>query len=96
MRLEKSVVIVAGAGPGIGEGIVKVLASEGADIAVVDISEAEAERIASYVEKSGRKAVAIKADLTDEEECKKVVKTSLDYFGKAHHNFFSLELQACS
>lgn len=82
MKLEGKVVIVAGAGPGIGEGTVKVLASEGADIAVVDINETEAKRIAEYVKKAGRKAVAIKADLTDEEECKKVVKTTLDSLGK--------------
>ena len=82
MKLEGKVVIVAGAGPGIGEGTVKVLASEGADIAVVDINEAEAKRITEDVKKSGHKAVAIKADLTDEEECKKVVKTSLDSLGK--------------
>ena len=82
MKLEGKVVIVAGAGPGIGEGIVKVLASEGADIAVVDINEAEAKRIAEDVKKADRKAVAIKADLTDEEECKKVVKTTLDSLGK--------------
>ena len=82
MKLEGKVIIVAGAGPGIGEGVVKVLASEGADIAVVDINEAEAKRIAEDVKKAGRKAVAIKADLTDEEECKKVVKTTLGSLGK--------------
>lgn len=68
MKLEGKVVIVAGAGPGIGEGTVKVLASEGADIAVVDINEAEAKRIAEGVKKAGRKAVAIKADLQDDGE----------------------------
>ena len=82
MKVEGKVVIVAGAGPGIGEGVVKVLASEGADIAVVDINEAEAKRIAEDVKKAGRKAVAIKADLTDKEECKKVVKTTLDTLGR--------------
>ncbi len=82
MRLEGKVVIIAGAGPGIGEGTVKVLASEGADIAVVDINKTEAKRIAEYVKRAGRKAVAIKADLTDEEECQKVVKTTLDSLGK--------------
>ena len=82
MKLEGKVVIVAGAGPGIGEGVVKVLASEGADIAVVDINEAEAKRITEDVRKAGRKAVAITADLTDEEESKRVVKAALDSLGK--------------
>jgi len=82
MKLEGKVVVVAGAGPGIGEGVVKVLASEGANIAVVDINGVEAKRIAEDIKKAGRRAVAIKADLTDEEECKKVVKTTLDSLGK--------------
>ncbi len=82
MKLEGKVVIVAGAGPGIGEGVVRVLASEGADIAVVDINEAEAKRIAKDVKRGGRRALAIKADLTDEEECKKVVKATLDSLGQ--------------
>ena len=37
MRLNDKVVIVAGAGLGIGEATVKIAAEEGADIAVVDI-----------------------------------------------------------
>ncbi len=82
MKLEGKVVIVAGAGPGIGEGTVKVLASEGADIAAVDINETEAKRITEDVRKVGRRAVAIKADLTDKEECQKVVKTTLDTLGR--------------
>ena len=82
MRLKDKVVIVAGAGPGIGEGVVKVLASEGANVAVVDISEAEAKRIADDVMKVGPKAVAIKADLTKKAECEKAVKTTLDSLGK--------------
>ena len=68
MKLEGKKIIVAGAGPGIGEGTVKVLVSEGADIAVVDINEAEAKRITEDVKKAGREAIAIGADLTDEED----------------------------
>ena len=37
MRLKDKVVIVAGAGLGIGEATVKIAAEEGVDIAVVDI-----------------------------------------------------------
>jgi len=82
MRLEGKVTIVAGGGPGIGEGVVKELAKEGADIAVIDISEAQAKRVAAEVEKLGRKSLAIAADLTNEEACNKAVQTTLDTFGK--------------
>ena len=82
MKLEGKTIIVAGAGPGIGEGIVTVLTSEGADIAVVDLHQNEADRIAEDVRKAGRRAVAISADLTDEDECKRMVKEALDGLGE--------------
>jgi len=82
MRLEGKVAIVAGGGPGIGEGVVKELAKEGADIAIIDISEAQAKRVAGEAEKLGRKSLAIAADLTNEEACNKAVQTTLDTFGK--------------
>jgi len=82
MRLEGKVAIVAGGGPGIGEGVVKELAKEGADVAVIDISEEEAKRVACEVEKLGRKSLGIAADLTQKGLCRKAVQTTLDTFGK--------------
>ncbi len=82
MKLEDKVAVVAGGGPGIGEGVVKVLAEEGADVAIIDISEAQAKRIADDVKKLGRKSVGIAADLTDKQQCEKAVQTSLDALGK--------------
>ena len=38
MKLKDKVAIVAGGGQGIGEGIVRCLAEEGADVAVVEIN----------------------------------------------------------
>ena len=37
MKLEGNIAAVTGGGAGIGEGIVKCLAEEGADVAVIDI-----------------------------------------------------------
>jgi len=82
MILEGKTILVAGAGPGIGEGVVKVLASEGAEVAVVDINETEAKRIAADVMKVGPKAVGIKANLTEKAACENAVKTAVDSLGK--------------
>jgi len=82
MRLEGKVVIVAGAGPGIGHGIVRCLAEDGADVAVVDINRDYAEKVAGEVKALGRKSLGIGADLTDDKQVKKAVQDTIDTFGK--------------
>ena len=82
MILEGKVAIVAGAGRGIGAGVAHVLAEEGADISALDISQENADKVAEYAKKLGRRAIGIRADLTKRTECEKAVKTTLDTFGK--------------
>lgn len=82
MKLQGQVAIVAGGGQGIGEGIVRCLAEEGADIAVVDINGDIAREVAEQVNKMGRKALPVTADLTKEEQVGKAVKDTVDFFGK--------------
>jgi len=82
MKLEGKVAIVAGGGQGIGEGIVKCLADEGANIAVIDINGDNAGKVAGEAEAMERKALAITADLTNDDEVTRVVKETVDFFGK--------------
>ena len=82
MKLEGKVAIVAGGGQGIGEGIVKCLAEEGADIAVVDINGDIARKAADDVKSMGRRALPVIADLTDDEQADKSVQDAVDFFGK--------------
>ena len=82
MKLEGKVAIVAGGGQGIGEGIVKCLAEEGANIAVVDINGDNANQVADEVKAMGRKSLAITADLTNDDEVTRAVKETVDFFGK--------------
>ena len=82
MKLKGKIAIVAGGGEGIGEGIIRCLAEEGADIAVVDINADIAEKTASRVKKMGSKALPVIADLTDEKQVNKAVKDTFDFFGK--------------
>ena len=82
MKLEGEAAIVAGGGQGIGEGIVKCLAEEGANIAVVDINGDNANKVADGVKAMGRKVLAITADLTNDDEVTRVVKETADFFGK--------------
>jgi len=82
MKLEGKVAIVTGGGQGIGEGIVRCLADEGADIAIIDINGDNARKVADEVKSQGRKALAIEADITDNDKVVKAVQDTLDFFGK--------------
>ena len=82
MKLEGKVAIVAGGGQGIGEGCVKCLAEEGADVAVIDINGETARKMADEVKSMGRKALAIETDATDISQVNKAVQDTLDFFGK--------------
>ena len=82
MKLQGQVAIVAGGGQGIGEGIVRCLAEEGADIAVVDINGDIARKVSEDIKSMGRKALPVTADLTQEKQVNKAVKDTVDFFGK--------------
>jgi 3-oxoacyl-[acyl-carrier protein] reductase len=81
MRLEGKVALVTGGGRGLGEAICRTLAREGAHIAVGDIDLADATRVSSTIEQMGRKAVAIKADVSSEKEVKAMVARTIEAFG---------------
>ena len=60
MKFKDKTAIVSGGGAGIGEGIARCLAAEGANIAVVDVHRGNAERVAEVVRSMGRKADTIR------------------------------------
>ena len=82
MKLEGKVAIVTGGGVGIGRGIVHCLAEEGADVAVVDINRDTARKVAGEVKASGRKSLAVEADLTDNKKVTQAVQDIINTFGK--------------
>lgn len=64
-RLSNKVAIVTGASKGIGAGIVTVLATAGARVAVNYSSDKEgAERVVQVITESGGKAIAVGADVS--------------------------------
>lgn len=59
-------VLIIGGGQGMGEATARLLASLGADLALLDIELERAERVKTEVEKAGVSAYAVQGDVTDE------------------------------
>jgi 3-hydroxybutyrate dehydrogenase len=64
-RLVDRVAVVTGGGSGIGAGICRAFAREGAPVGVVDLNLEAAARVAAEIEAEGGRAVALRADVTD-------------------------------
>ena len=81
--LANRVALVTGAGRRIGRAVALRLAQEGADVVVhYRSSEQEAREVVGEVEKLGRRAVAIPADLTQVAEIESLMARAGDHFGR--------------
>jgi NAD(P)-dependent dehydrogenase (short-subunit alcohol dehydrogenase family) len=66
LGLQNKVAVVLGGGQGMGERSALRLAEAGCDVAVVDVELARAEQVALAVRKTGRRALALRADALDD------------------------------
>ena len=76
------VAIVTGGARGIGREICLKLAEQGADIVAVDLLEDDLKETVELLSKSGVKAVAKTANVTDAESMKQMVEQVVEEFGK--------------
>lgn len=81
MRVANKSIIVTGAGSGIGEGIAKRLAAEGASVIVNDINTAQGERVVREIAAAGGKASFFAADVTKSDEVRSLVNAAVQRHG---------------
>lgn len=82
-RVEGKVAIVTGAARGIGEGIAREFAREGAYVVVADIDLDKAREVAEKINRQygAGKAIAIRADVTDEQSVQEMVEGAVCSYG---------------
>lgn len=80
--MTQKVALVTGASRGIGRAIALELAQRGYDVAINYAgSEDKAKEVAASVEQLGRKAIVVKADVTNESDVKSMVKSVITELG---------------
>ena len=79
--LDGTVAIVTGASSGIGEGIAKMLSSEGVKVALVARRQNELQRVAEEIRQQGGTTLIVPADLGDEQSLRAVVRQTQNTLG---------------
>jgi len=81
VKLANKVALITGAGSGIGRACAMLFASEGAQIAVVDIDEPTAAETERLIRNQGGEAIAIRADVGQPEDVQAMVESTVKRFG---------------
>ena len=82
MRVHNKVILVTGAGGGIGEGIAKRLAQEGARVIVNDVRDAAGQGVAQAIRDAGGEATFCAADVTRSDDVKRMVDFAVHTYGR--------------
>ena len=81
MRLKNKLAVITAGASGMGRAASIIFAREGARVAIIDNNEAAASGVVKEIEASGGSAVAIRADLTNAQECRGSIAEAAEKLG---------------
>jgi len=84
MILKDKVALVTGAAQGIGRAIALKLAANGADVVIVDMNLDKAQEAAREVERLGRRALALRANIANLQEAEAMADEAVEKLGVVH------------
>lgn len=83
LGLKDKVAVITGGSKGIGLYTALQLANEGAKVAIVARNEESLKEASSFIEKeTGKKVLAVSADVSKEEDCKRMIEEVAAHYGK--------------
>jgi len=80
--LEGRVALISGGGGAIGSALATALAGAGARVTVVDITDERAEAAAAKIRETGAEVLALRADVTNEADCERIVAATVERHGR--------------
>jgi 3-hydroxybutyrate dehydrogenase len=82
MRLQDKVAVVTGAASGIGKEIARTFVAEGAKVVIADLNQKGADATAAELNGSGKMAIGVAMDVTNEAQVEAGMAKAIDAFGK--------------
>ena len=76
------VAVITGAAQGFGKLLAEELAQRGAKLVISDINEAQVHQVADAIASKGGEVIALKCDVSINEECKAMVDAAIEHFGR--------------
>jgi NAD(P)-dependent dehydrogenase (short-subunit alcohol dehydrogenase family) len=80
--LDGKVVVISGVGPALGTTLARRCARDGADLVLAARTAERLDDVAKQITDTGRRAVAVATDITDDEQVKNLVESALAAYGK--------------
>jgi len=81
-RLENKIAIVTGGNSGIGRATAKLFCREGARVVIACRREAENKKVVDEISAEGGEIMAVRADMSKKEDCKRVVDETIRKYGR--------------
>jgi len=82
MKLQNKVAIITGGGTGIGRSIAELFAREGASVVITGRRPEKLREVQDTIVSHGGSAIAVSADITNPSDNEKIIKETLNAFGK--------------
>jgi len=82
MRLENKIALITGGSQGIGREYALRYAREGADVAIADVREEQANAVVEEIRRLGRSGLAIRMDVSKEDDTRAAAAKVAEHFGR--------------